>query len=224
MKDKPLVAVDCIIFGFDQEQEELKLLLLKSELESNESTWSLMSGYLNMDETIDEAANRILFTLTGLTNIYMEQLHLFSAAYPDHGPRTIAVAYYALINITQQEKINLKYSAHWIKFSDKPKLIFDHNKMVGRAIRRLQRKATTQPIGFNLLPEKFTMRQLQKLYEEILAEPLDKRNFTKKINSLGILMKLDEKDKNSSRKGSFLYKFNPQKYNEKKENGFTFTL
>jgi len=224
MKDRPLVAVDCIIFGFDQEDEELKLLLIKSDFESGKSTWSLMSGFLNMDETIDESANRVLHTLTGLTNIYMEQLQVFSAAYPDPGPRTIAVAYYALINITRQQKLINRYSAHWIKLSEKPKLIFDHDKMVARAIKRLQRKATTQPIGFRLLPEKFTMRQLQKLYEEILAEPLDKRNFAKKINSSGILMKLQEKDKKSSRKGSFLFKFNPEKYKERKEKGFTFTL
>lgn len=224
MEDRPLVAVDCIIFGFDQEDEELKLLLIKSDLETGESTWSLMSGFLAMDETIDESANRVLYKLTGLTNIYMEQLHVFSATYPDPGPRTIAVAYYALINIMKQEKLIHKYSAHWIKLSEKPKLIFDHDKMVERAIKRLQRKATTQPIGFRLLPEKFTMRQLQKLYEEILAEPLDKRNFTKKINSSGILTKLQEKDKNSSRKGSFLFQFNREKYKERKEKGFTLTL
>lgn len=225
MKDRPFVAVDCIIFGFDRKVEELKLLLIKNGLASGESTWSLMSGFLQADETIDEAANRVLYNLTGLTNIYMEQLHVFSAVYPDPGPRTIAVAYYALINIdTGKENLISKYPAHWVKLYEKPKLIFDHDKMVERGIRRLQRKATTQPVGFSLLPEKFTMRQLQKLYEEILNEKLDKRNFIKKINSLGILRKLQEKDKKSSRKGSYLFKFNAEKYKEKKEKGFTLTM
>lgn len=223
MHDRPFVAVDCIIFGFDQAEEELKLLLIRNELPSGQSTWSLMSGFLNTDETIDESANRVLYTLTGLSNIYMEQLHVFSAPYPDPGPRTIAIAYYALINITQQQLFD-KYSAHWVKLSEKPKLVFDHDKMVERAIKRLQRKATTQLIGFKLLPEKFTMRQLQRLYEKILAESLDKRNFAKKINSSGMLIKLHEKDKNSSRKGSYLFKFNREVYEKQYENGFTFTL
>ncbi len=220
MKDTPFVAIDCIIFGFDQKEESLKILLLKHVLQSGETTWSLVSGFLNIDESIDDAANRVLHSLTGLTEIYLEQLHASGAIHYGPEPRTIAISYYALIN-QNAGILDDKYSAHWIKLSEKPKLIFDHDEMVSRAIKRLQRRALTQPIGFKLLPTKFTMRQLIKLYEEIIGEPLDKRNFTKKVISLGLLKRLTEKEKNSSRKGSFLYKFNAEKFNKGVEKGMT---
>jgi ADP-ribose pyrophosphatase YjhB (NUDIX family) len=227
MKVKPLVAVDCIIFGFDQKEEVLKLLLIKGDFKQGGvdlGKWSLMTGFLKPEETIDDAANRVLQGLTGLTKIYMEQLHVFSTIFRFQ-PRTIAAAYYALINInTDHEELNKKYSTHWVKLSKKPKLPFDHDKMVDRAIKRLQHRATTEPIGFKLLSEKFTMRQLQKLYEEILGEELDKRNFIKKITSLNILEKLPEKEKESSRKGSYLYKFNLKRYQKRMEKGFVFTV
>jgi ADP-ribose pyrophosphatase YjhB (NUDIX family) len=227
MKVKPLVAVDCIIFGFDPKEGILKLLLINSEFKQGGvelGNWSLMTGFLEKEETIDDAANRVLHSLTGLTNIYMEQLHVFSTIFRFQ-PRTIAASYYALINInSDHEDLIHKYSAHWVKLSKRPKLPFDHDKMVDRAVRRLRRRAITEPIGFNLLPEKFTMRQLQALYEEILGEQLDKRNFIKKISSLNILEKLREKEKESSRKGSYLYKFNLKRYQKKKEKGFVFAV
>ena len=223
MKDTPFVAIDCIIFGFDQKEEALKILLIKHVLESGETTWSLVNGFLNVDESIDDAANRVLHSLTGLTEIYLEQLHASGAVH--HGPetRTIAIAYYALIN--QNAGIpDDKYAAHWVKLSEKPKLVFDHDEMVTRAIKRLQRRARTQPIGFKVLPTKFTMRQLIKLYEEILDEPLDKRNFTKKMVALGLLKKLSEKEKKTSRKGSYLYKFNAEKFNKGVANGIALNI
>jgi hypothetical protein len=155
----------------------------------------------------------------------MEQLKVFSEVDRDPVERTISVTYYALINIEDHdEELIKKYSACWFEISKAPKPIFDHNMMVEYAIKRLRHQASVQPIGFELLPEKFTMRQLQKLYEEIFDEHLDKRNFIKKINSLDILEKLGEKDKNSSRKGSFLYRFNQDKYRRKYENGFVFKV
>lgn len=224
-EDKVLVAVDCIIFGFDQEEEELKLLLIKRNFSPEKGRWSLMGGFMRLNETLQEAATRVLHTLTGLTNVYMEQLEVFGQVDRDPVERTVSVAYYALINIEDHdEELIKRYSACWYKLSKIPKLIFDHNIMVEHAIKRLRYRASIQPIGFELLPEKFTMRQLQKLYEEIFDEQLDKRNFTKKINALEILEKLDEKDKNSSRKGSFLYKFNQEKYHRKSENGFVFKV
>ena len=227
MKAKPFVAVDCIIFGFDQEEQVLKLLLINDDFEQGGvklGKWSLMTGFLQADETIDEAADRILRSLTGLKDIYMEQLHVFSTIF-HFQPRTIATAYFALVNINSyKEESNNGYSAHWVKLSKKPKLPFDHDKMVEKAVRRLQLRATTQPIGFRLLPEKFTMRQLQRLYEEILGASLDKRNFIKKINSLNILEKLSEKETKSSRKGSYLYKFNMKRYQAREKNGFVFTV
>lgn len=222
-EDKILLAVDCIIFGFDN--EELKILLIKRDLEPRKGEWSLMGGFLKKSEVLDEAANRILKHLTGINNVYMEQLYTFSEVDRDPVERTLSVAYYALINLEDHnEELIKQYSAQWFSISEIPELIFDHNKMVNRAIRRLRYKTTKDPIGFELLPEKFTMRQLQKLYEAILDEELDKRNFINKINSLDILVKLDEKDMNSSRKGSYLYSFDEVKYKYKMENGFSFKL
>src|SRR5690606_13454455 len=208
-EEKVLVAVDCIIFGFDQHDEELKILLIKRNFAPEKGKWSLMGGFLRTDETLRDAAIRILHSLTGLNNVYLEQLKAYSEIDRDPVERTISVTYYALINIEQHDvELIKKYSARWFQMSNCPKLIFDHNEMVKDAIERLRYRASTQPIGFELLPTKFTMRQLQRLYEEIMGEKLDKRNFTKKINSFGMLQKLKEKNKRSSKKGSFRYKFN----------------
>lgn len=222
-EDKVLLAVDCIIFGFDA--EELKILLIKRDFEPEKGKWSLMGGFLKSHEALDDAANRILLHLTGINNIYMEQLYTFSKIDRDPGQRTLSVAYYALINIEEHNKeLNHQHSAEWFSISEAPSLIFDHNVMVRHAIHRLRYKASTEPIGFELLPQKFTMRQLQKLYEAILDEDLDKRNFINKVNALEILIKLDEKDKSSSRKGSFLYRFDEEKYKKKLDDGFSFKV
>ncbi len=222
-EDKVLLAVDCIIFGFDK--EELKILLIKRDFEPEKGKWSLMGGFLKRSETLDDAANRILQTLTGINNIYMEQLYGFSKVDRDPAERTISVAYFALINIEDHnEELIEKYSARWFNVKEAPELIFDHDAMVNHAIRRLRYRTSNKPIGFELLPEKFTMRQLQKLYEAILDESLDKRNFINKINNLDILVKLEEKDMSSSRKGSFLYEFDKEKYDRKVEDGFTFKI
>ncbi|MCM4157292.1 NUDIX domain-containing protein [Gramella sp. AN32] len=222
-EDKILLAVDCIIFGFDK--EDLKILLIKRDFEPEKGKWSLMGGFLRKQENLDQAADRILVTLTGIHNVYMEQLHSYSKIDRDPAERTISVAYYALINIEDHnEELIEQYSAKWFKVSESPKLIFDHDIMVKNAINRLRYKTSKEPIGFELLPPKFTMRQLQKLYESILDEKIDKRNFINKINAMDILIKLDEKDMNSSRKGSFLHMFDEQKYKRKKAEGFSFKL
>jgi len=224
-EDKAFIAVDCIIFGFDLDQEELKLLLIKRDFEPMIGDWSLMGGFLKKDENLDGAAARVLYHLTGLHDIYMEQLSAFSKVDRDPADRTVSIAYFALINIDNHDaKLIQKYSAKWFNLSGLPDLIFDHNEMVKAAIKRLQYKASIQPVGFELLPKKFTMRHLQKLYEAILREDIDKRNFNKKINALDILIKLDEKDMESSKKGSFLYKFDQKKYQKKVSNGFVFRL
>lgn len=222
-EDKVIPAVDCIIFGFDD--EDLKILLIKRDFEPEKGKWSLMGGFMKKNETFDKAANRVLNKLTGFHDIYMEQLYTFSEIDRDPVTRTISVAYFALINIKDHdEELIEQYSAKWFSVNNIPHLIFDHNQMVEKAIRRLRRRTSNKPIGFDLLPEKFTMRQLQKLYESILDEKLDKRNFINKINSLKILVKLDEKDKSTSRKGSYLYMFDKEKYEAKVMNGFTFRV
>lgn len=215
-EDKALVAVDCIIFGFDQEEEVLKILLIKRDFKPSKGKWSLMGGFLKTNETIDDAATRVLCTLTGLQEVYMEQLSVFSEVDRDPAERTISVAYYALINIGDHKKdLIKKYSAQWFDLSEMPHLIFDHDLMVDHAIKRLKYRISVQPIGFELLPEKFTMRQVKKLYEAILSEELDKRNFVKKIQSMEILERLDEKDKKSSKKGSYLFRVKKDKYRRK---------
>lgn len=223
LEDKVIPAVDCIIFGFDN--EDLKVLFIKRDFEPEKGKWSLMGGFMKKNETFDEAANRVLYQLTGFHDIYMEQLYAFSEVDRDPVERTISVAYYALINIKDHDKELIEqYSAKWFSISNHPNLIFDHERMLERAILRLRRRTATNPVGFDLLPEKFTMRQLLKLYEAILDEKLDKRNFVNKINALDILIKLDEKDMSTSKKGSYLYKFDKEKYEEKVMKGFSFKL
>ncbi len=208
-----MLAVDCIIFGFDG--EDLKILLIKRDFEPEKGKWSLVGGFLKKDENLEHAAVRILKHYTGLDNIYMEQVATFSEVNRDPAERTISTAYYALINIQEHnDKLNKQFSANWFSILEAPSLIFDHNIMVSNAITLLRDRASTKPIGFELLSEKFTMRHLQKLYEAIWGQKIDKRNFINKINALGIVEKLNEKDKESSRKGSFLYQFNAATFDQ----------
>lgn len=219
--DRLLVAVDCIIFGFDG--QELKALLIKRGFEPEIGKWSLMGGFVGENESTDEAAIRVLHQLTGMTNIYMEQLYCFSDVNRDPAGRVISIAYYALINIADySEQLQLEHEARWFPLAQIPKLIFDHNEMLQKAKVRLQEKVTNHPVGFELLPDKFTLPQLQNLYEAIYGEPLDKRNFTRKILSLDILNKLNEKEKESSRKGAFYYVFDKAKYNKLHQEGVKF--
>lgn len=205
------VALDGIIFGFDR--VNLKLLLIKRDFEPEKGSWSLMGGFLRADESLDEAASRILTKLTGLKNIYLEQLHGFGEVNRDPVERTVSIAYYSLINIHKHDKeLVKKYSAKWFPINDLPELIFDHNEMVEAAKKRLRYKAARQPVGFNLLPEKFTLPELQQLYEAIYETRLDKRNFRRRILSMGVLEKTDEKQKGFSKKGAYLYQFDKAAY------------
>lgn len=222
-EDKVLLSVDCIIFGFDN--EGLKILLIKRDFAPEKGKWSLMGGFLKKSESLNDAAIRVLNHYTGLQNIYMEQFYAYSEVDRDPEERTISVAYYALINIENHNtELIRSYHAEWFNISKMPKLIFDHDEMVAHAVRRLRYRTSTKPVGFELLPEKFTMRQLLELYEAILDKVLDKRNFISKINSLDILVKLNEKDMLSSRKGSYLYMFDKDKYDAKLLNHFVLNL
>lgn len=206
-----LAAVDCIIFGFDG--SALKLLLIKRGFEPEKGNWSLMGGFVQPEENCPEAATRVLKQLTGLTNVYMEQLRSFSRPDRDPKERTISIAYYALIDIHQYEKqISDQYHAEWFELHQVPKLIFDHDEMVDMAIKRLRYKAAIHPILFELLPEKFTLPQLQILYEAVFGTEFDKRNFSRKLLSTGLLVKQKDKDKESSKKGAFYYKLHKGKY------------
>ncbi len=221
--EKFYLAVDCIIFGFDN--EKLKLLLIERNFDPCKGQWSLMGGFLKNNENLDNAAQRILHELTGLSNVYLEQLYVYGKVNRDPGERVISVAYYALIRVDKyHEELGEKYNARWFDIANFPDLVFDHNHMVDKALRRLKRKTRIQPVGFELLPKKFTIPQLQKLYEAIHQQVLDKRNFRKKILSFGILNKLEEKDRESSKKGAFLYEFNPEKYDILKDREMHFEI
>jgi 8-oxo-dGTP diphosphatase len=216
-----LLAVDCIIFGFDGLQ--LKALLIKRGFEPEKGKWSLMGGFVDQHESTDQAAIRILHQLTGLHDLYMEQLYCFSDVHRDTAGRVVSVAYYSLINIKEyNEQLQHDHEAQWFSLASIPPLIFDHKKMLTLAIERLRQKVANHPVGFELLPKKFTLPQLQVLYEAIYGEQLDKRNFTRKILSLGFLKKLDEKEKESSRKGAFYYVFDKKNYNKLEHEGIRF--
>ncbi|CAN5784307.1 NUDIX domain-containing protein [soil metagenome] len=206
-----LAAVDCIIFGFDG--AELKLLVIKRAFDPEKGKWSLMGGFVQQDENCMDAANRVLTQLTGLKGVYLEQLRSFSKPNRDPQERTISIAYYALIDIHQYEKqISDLYHPEWFELNHIPELIFDHGDMVEMAIKRLRYKAAIHPILFELLPEKFTIPQLQILYEAVYGTEFDKRNFSRKILSTGLLVKQADKDKESSKKGAYYYKLDKQKY------------
>jgi hypothetical protein len=222
---KLLVAVDSIIFGFNENEHELKLLLLKRQFPPEKGKWSLMGGFVAPDESLDNAAQRIVSQLTGLDNVYMEQLYTFGDLNRDTGGRIISIAYFSLIKINDHDsELVKKHGASWISLSEIPDLIFDHSEMVNRALRKLRIRARTQPIGFELLPNKFTIPQLQRLYEAIYQVPFDKRNFRRKLLVMGLLEKLNEKEKETSKKGAFYYQFNQEKYEELLEKGFNFDL
>jgi 8-oxo-dGTP diphosphatase len=206
-----LVAIDCIIFGFDG--ESLKLLLVRRELEPEKDNWSLMGGFVEPDKGLDVAANDILKNLTGLEGVYLEQLQAFGGVTRDPIERTVSLAYFALIDINKYEtQISHEHHAEWFKMTQIPQLIFDHNEMVEMAKKKLRYKAALHPILFELLPEKFTIPQLQSLYEGIYDSVFDKRNFSRKILSTGLLIKQADKDKANSKKGAFYYVLDKGRY------------
>ena len=205
------VAVDCIIFGFNE--AEISLLLLKRNFQPAMGEWSLMGGFVQENESADDAAKRVLHELTGLENVYMEQVATFGEIGRDPGERVISVAYYALINSNDYDHNLVKqHNAFWVNIKEVPPLIFDHSNMVERARKRMQARASTRPIGFNLLPKLFTLSQLQSLYEAIYDEELDKRNFRKRIAEMDFIEKTDKIDKIGSKRGAALYQFNDKAY------------
>jgi len=222
---KHLVAVDCIIFGYDIFEKEIKLLLFKRIVEPAKGRWSLTGGFVEQNESLDDAATRILRKLTGLESVYMKQSYIYGDSDRDPGARVISVAYFALITIRDINKELVEQNGvSWRSISRLPDLIFDHPLMVKRALTDLQNQAKIKPVGFELLPEKFTLVQLQDLYEAIYQRKVDKRNFRKKILSMEIIEKLDEKERETSKKGAYYYKFNKDSYERLKQNGFYFNL
>ena len=222
-KDKMYVATDCIVFGFDK--GELKLLIFKRRVQPDIGQWSLIGSFVELDEDVDEAAKRVLKEITGLNNVFFDQLKAYGKSERDHGYRCISIAQYALIRVDEYDKeLVEKHGAFWYKVKDLPSLVLDHNQMVRDALKELRRKARFQPIGFELLPEKFTIPQLQLLYEAIYQRKMDSGNFRKKVLSLNVLKKLEEKDKSSSKRGAFLYTFDDENYNKLLLSGYNFEI
>lgn len=205
-EQKFYIAVDCIIFGF--EDSELKLLIINRILEPEKGKWSLMGGFVRAGENLDQAAIRVLFDLTGLENIYLNQLITQSEIDRDTCARVFSTPYYALIKVQDLDPSRVELShAKWCPISQLPALIFDHNNMVDIALQHLRIEAQNKPIGVELLPNKFTIPELQSLYEAIYSQKFDNRNFRKNILKMDLLEKLDEKDRQNSRKGAWLYRY-----------------
>lgn len=206
LHEKHYVAIDCVIFGY--EREELKVLLYRRGFEPSAGKWSLLGGFVRTDETLGDAARRVLFNTTGLQNIFQEQVHAFSRPNRDPAGRVISVAYYALIRINQQDAELVKeHGAHWWPISKLPKLIFDHREMINSSLLSLQSKASSGLVGKELLGDTFTMTNLKGLYEAIFQRNLDAGNFRKKILSLSMLQSTGVKDMSDSKKGAFLYQY-----------------
>lgn len=207
------VSVDCIIFGF--EDKKLKLLLGKRMMDPGRGEWSLYGGFVGKDESLDDAANRVLYNLTGLKDIYMKQVGAFGAVDRDPGERVISVAYCALINVKDyDEKLLEEHHVQWVNIEELPQLYSDHNDMVNKAITLLRRRISSEPLSFNLLPDMFTLTQLQNVYEAILGESIDKRNFRKRIKTIEYIEKTNQIDKITSKRGAALYRFNQKAYME----------
>ncbi len=210
---KVFVSVDCIIFGF--EDNKLKLLIGKRKMDPGRGEWSLYGGFVGEKESLDDAANRVVSELTGLSGLYMKQVGAFGAIDRDPGERVISVAYCALINVKDyDERLMKEHEVEWVGLDNLPELYSDHRDMVSKAISLLRRRISTEPLSFNLLPELFTLTQLQHVYEGVLGEVIDKRNFRKRIKMADYIEKTDFIDKLTSKRGAALYRFNKKTYME----------
>ncbi len=210
---KVWLSVDCIIFGFDE--GKLKILIGRRKMDPGRGEWSLYGGFVASDESVDDAATRTLYDLTGLRNLYMRQVGAFGNVDRDPGERVVSVAYYALINVKDyDDELRREHGVEWIDINEIPQLYSDHNEMVNKARKMMQQKLANEPVGFRLLPSLFTLTQLQKLYEAVNGEELDKRNFRKRIKEMDFIEKTELIDKTSSKRGAHLYRFNKRVYNE----------
>jgi len=220
---RPALAVDCVVFGLD---EDLQVLLIQRDIPPFEGRWALPGGFVRMDETLDEAAKRELEEETGVTRVYLEQLYTFSELDRDPRERVVSVAYYALVKLSDHrvKAATDAREAAWFSVIDLPKLAFDHDRVLATALARLKGNVTYKPIGFELLPPKFTLSQLQRMYEVILEKELDKRNFRKKVLTMGFLEELDEVEQDVAHRAARLYRFDKKQYHELMKQGFHFEL
>lgn len=218
------LTVDCVVFGYDE--GELKVLLIQRALEPFKGRWALPGGFIRVDETVDEAARRELAEETGIRNVFLEQLYTFGAVKRDPRERVVSVAYYALVKLSDHraKAATDADNVEWFPVSKIPKLAFDHADILAMALARLKGKVRYQPIGFELLPPKFTLSQLQHLYEAALEIALDKRNFRKKVLGFGLLVALKETQMAGRHRPAQLFRFDADKYEKLKKKGFNFEV
>ena len=218
------LTVDCVVFGLDE--ADLQVLLIQRDLPPFEGDWALPGGFVRLEESLEEAARRELQEETGIENVFLEQLYTVGTVDRDPRERVVTVAYYAFVNLSDHriQAATDARNAAWFAVDDVPALAFDHPEILEMAHERLRGKVRYQPIGFELLPPKFTLRQIQHLYEVILDRPLDKRNFRKKILSMGILIELDEVETDVAHRAARLYKFDHRKYKRLTKQGFHFEI
>lgn len=218
------LSIDCLIFGF--RNSELDILLIKHGEGISKGRWALPGGWIRYNESIDDAASRLLTSLTGVSNIFLEQLQAFGEVNRYPGKRVITLAYCALINAGNYSLSPgfTASDARWFKLQEVPRLPYDHNKILRFGFQYLKHKVRHEPIGFNLLPKKFTLHQIQKLYEAILETELDKPNFRRKLLKMNLLVPCDEKQQDVSHRAASFYRFDKKIYKKLKETGFTFEL
>jgi 8-oxo-dGTP diphosphatase len=218
------LTVDCVVFGFDE--GELKVLLIERALEPFQGKWALPGGFVRVDETLEDAARRELAEEAGLRSVFLEQLYTFGTVNRDPRERVVSVAHYALVKLSDHEAkaATDAADAEWFPISKLPKLAFDHADIVATTLARLQSKVRYQPIGFELLPPKFTLSELQHLYEAILETELDKRNFRKKVLGFGLLVPLKETQMAGRHRPAQLFRFDADKYEKLRKRGFNFEL
>lgn len=221
---RPALTTDCVVFGLDE--NDLKVLLIQRGIAPFKAKWALPGGFIQVGEDVDTCARRELQEETGLKKIFLEQLATFGKPKRDPREHVVTVAYYALVNLIDHTPTAATDAdnAAWFALDDLPKLAFDHAEILKAAKERLQGKVRYQPIGFELLPEKFTLTQLQKLYELILELALDKRNFRKKVTKLDILEETDEVEQDVARRAARLYRFDRSRYESLLKQGINFEL
>lgn len=221
---RPALTTDCVVFGLDD--EDLKVLLIQRDLPPFQGGWALPGGFVRVGESVDDSARRELKEETGLKSVFLEQLYTFGDPNRDPREHVVTVAYFALVNLLDHppKADTDARNAAWFALDDIPKLAFDHRKILDTALDRLRGKLRYQPIGFELLPEKFTISELQWLYERILEQELDKRNFRKKLNKLGILEETDEIQQDVAHRAARLYRFDRKCYQSLVKKGFHFEL
>lgn len=219
---KTAVSVDCVIFGYDE--EELKVLLIECNMEPYIGKWSLLGDLVLPQENIEDATKRVLKYRTGMENVYVEQVRSFGSVNRHPLGRVITVAYYSLVDINEVSITDVdKKNLNWVSMSEAKNLAFDHDDILAYCLERLRERLRARPVGFNLLPKKFTLKQLQSLYEVILNIELDKRNFRRKLKSMDILMDLDEMQENVAHRPARLYSFDFKSYHQRKrEKGLDF--